>query len=343
MLANLDVSVVGSVSGGCLETDVMIHAAEVIRKGKAVLIHYDTTTDSDLIFGSGMGCGGTVDILLEPASSESVQRLMHALELCVYKRTPFAVGTVFSVTDSQTANLGDSMTLMEGRTEITGLSNPVLRSEIQAGLQQVFDARQGGATRFEEQGESVELLFEYVRPPISLLLFGAGDDAIPVSRMATQLGWQVTVVDHRPDRVTNERFPDATALVTARPDDAVGTIKFDEFDAAVVMTHNFQRDKDLLSVLLKSSLKYIGLLGAAKRAERILAEIVGRGVKIEKNIVGRLHAPVGIDLKADGADEIALSIVAEIQMVLAGGTGVSLNTLRGTASSHGPVNAGRVK
>lgn len=336
MLVTMSATPVGSVSGGCLESDVMEHATEVIRTGKARVIHYDTTTESDLVFGSGMGCGGRVDILLEPAVDRSIDRLIRAFEDCVNNRRAWAIGTVFAISDVVGATIGGKAMLCGDRTETIGIDNYALRSEVERELRRVFESQQGGVQKLAIPQGTADMLFEYVRPPVSLAIFGAGDDAMPVCRMASELGWQVAVVDHRPNRVTKERFPEAAKVEICQPHSVTGAMRLDDFDAAVVMTHNYESDVELLSVLFKSNVKYIGLLGAAKRAGRILDEITRRGLHIDENMSSRLHAPIGLDLNADGADEIALAIVAEIQMALAGGTGRPLN-LRRLSSAHATV------
>lgn len=328
MFIRVSASTVGSVSGGCLENDVLEHASEVIRTGKPCVIHYDTTTESDLVFGSGMGCGGTVDILLEPAMSAPNRRLIHYVEKCITDRQPITVGTVFSISGEVGVDIGDKAIYSGGQTEIIGVDNQYLNSEIERELRRVFELREGGNRRFDSPNGVFEMFFEYFRPPIALVIFGAGDDAIPVCRMASEVGWQVTVVDHRSDRATKERFPEANKLNICQPVIFRETMELTDYDAAVVMTHNYQHDLELLSCLLKSDLRYIGLLGASKRAERILNAVTTRGLHIEETMLNRLRAPIGLDLKAEGADEIALAVVAEIQMVLAGGTGQSLNAKR---------------
>jgi xanthine/CO dehydrogenase XdhC/CoxF family maturation factor len=334
MLVTVSATPVGSVSGGCLESDVMEHASEVFRSGKPCVIHYDTTTDSDLVFGSGMGCGGRVEILLEPAMDRSIDRLIRAFEDCLSKRCTWAIGTVFAISGDVGATIGGKAMLCDDRAETTGIDDQSLRSQVERELRRVFDLRKGGVHSFVTPQGTVYMLFEYLSPPITLAIFGAGDDAIPVCRMASELGWQVTIVDHRPNRVTQERFPEAISLELLQPTTVASTVGLQDYDAAVVMTHNYESDVELLSVLLKSDMKYVGLLGASKRAERILNEITRRGLRFDENMSSRLHAPIGLDLNAEGADEIALAIVAEIQMALAGGTGRPLNLRR---QSNGPA------
>jgi xanthine/CO dehydrogenase XdhC/CoxF family maturation factor len=328
MLAMLSKSPVGSVSGGCLEADILERARAVIRHGQADLAHYDTTSDSDLLFGTGMGCGGEVDILIEPTNSPAVVRLMEFLEQCVAKRSPVAVATVFAVSGEVPAKVGDRVILANGGTEVFGIDESEIRLNVLGDLAEVFASRMGGVKSYSTPRGNVELLMEFIRPPLALALFGAGDDAIPVCTIASELGWQVTLIDHRAAHLTPQRFPQATALVVAPSDRIAEAVTIDGFDAAVIMTHNYQHDQELLGLLLDSKIAYIGLLGAAKRAERILGKLAERYGALNADQLGRIHAPVGLDLHADGPEAIALSIVAEIQMELSGGTGQPLHFRR---------------
>lgn len=334
MLAVLSESVVGSVSGGCLEADILERARAVIRHGKPDMVHYDTTSDSDLLFGTGMGCGGEVDILIEPTNSPAVARLMENLEKCVAKRSPVAVATVYAVSGEIAAKVGDRAIVATGGTEAFGIDDSKIRSQVLGDLAEVFASRQGGVKSYATARGSVELLMEFIRPPLAVAIFGAGDDAIPVCTFAAELGWQVTLVDHRAAYLTTQRFAQATALVVAPSDRIAEALTIEGFDAAVIMTHNYQHDQELLGLLLDSKIAYIGLLGAAKRAERILDAVAERRGVLTADQLGRIHAPVGLDLHADGPEAIALSIVAEIQMELSGGTGQPLHFRR---QSHAQV------
>ncbi|RME26058.1 MAG: XdhC/CoxI family protein, partial [Candidatus Zixiibacteriota bacterium] len=137
-------------------------------------------------------------------------------------------------------------------------------------------------------------------------------------------GWQVTVADHRADFAAPRRFPSADSVLlvdNARIDEK---LNLSQHDAVVIMTHNYFQDRLLLQQVLLSDVPYIGLLGAAKRSERILEEIKQSGLKVTDAQYARLYTPVGLNLGADGPEEIALSILAEIQAVLSKKTGTSL-------------------
>jgi xanthine dehydrogenase accessory factor len=331
MLAVPKESPTGSISGGCLEADLLEKAATVIRSGSAALAHYDTTTDADLLYGSGMGCGGAVDILMEPANTHSVVRLMEALRSCIDQRRSASVATVFAKGGAIDAEVGDRMIGTGDGAEFIGRVDESVRSAVSRKLNTLADTRRNGALRFFSAHGWVDCFMEHLSPPIALVLLGAGNDARPVCAYASELGWQVTVIDHRPALVNIQRFPRAKALHVLRPEEFGAWERAGDFDAAVIMTHHYQHDCELLSHLMSRPLSYIGLLGAARRAETMLNELRKSGLTIDGRMLDRLYAPVGLDLNADGPEEIALAIVAEIQMVLNGGSARPLRSGRSPA------------
>jgi len=165
--------------------------------------------------------------------------------------------------------------------------------------------------------------------PIAVMLFGAGADAVPFVRIASELGWQVTVHDHRPAFLTEERFPDAQKLVRQNVDEPP-QIAADERTAGVMMTHNYARDRFVLPALLDSEVFYVGALGPKRRTEQLLEEIAADGRTFAKEKLARLFAPVGLDIGADTPESIALAIIAEIQSVLRSRKGGSLRYRKGS-------------
>jgi xanthine/CO dehydrogenase XdhC/CoxF family maturation factor len=267
---------IGSISGGCLEEDVIARARRVARTGKAELVTYDTTSENDLVWGVGLGCHGVVGVLIEPLPARPAWA--KAMERNFKAGRPTRVEVVWS------------------------------RSGV------------GGRTRASRLGKrsSGRGFCQVVEAPRRLFVFGAGDDARPLVRMAAALGWRVTVADPRPAYGTRKRFPDAEAAIVAPADKLVGLAKPGPDAVAVVMTHHFMHDVPLLRGLLARPLAYVGLLGPKARANRILDQLAHQGMGMTAAWRERLHAPIGLDLGADGPDEVALSILAEICAVLSG-------------------------
>jgi xanthine/CO dehydrogenase XdhC/CoxF family maturation factor len=167
-----------------------------------------------------------------------------------------------------------------------------------------------------------------VAPPLALTVFGAGDDARPLVRLAKELGWYVTVADPRPAYATAERFPQADRRIVAPAAGLARSAVLEPGAAAVVMTHHYVHDVPVLRALLERPPAYVGLLGPKQRGERILADLAREGVLPSAETLARFHSPVGLDLGAETPDEVALSIIAEIQAALAGRDGRPLRLRR---------------
>ena len=176
-------------------------------------------------------------------------------------------------------------------------------------------------------GETVtaQLSFELVTPPIDLIICGSGPDAIPVARLAASLGWQVTVVDPKPAAlIAPTRFGDSRVVECAHSDSLCDAIAPTARTAAVVMSHNYERDLDYLDALTRSDVAYIGVLGPRERTERLLRDLESRGRPFPASMLARLFAPIGLNVGGDGAEAIALSIVAELSAVMHARSGVHL-------------------
>jgi xanthine/CO dehydrogenase XdhC/CoxF family maturation factor len=191
------------------------------------------------------------------------------------------------------------------------------------GAQPVEHSKRVPVRSMTDQTSAPGVFFDVVPAPPRLVIFGAGDDARPVCRFARALGWHVTVADARPAFATAERFPDADFLVIISPDQDLDSqgLKISSDALVVLMTHRYAHDLPLLRQLFKKPLAYLGMLGPRKRAEQILNELVSSGLSLSTDQRDALHAPVGLDLGAETPDEIALSILAEMQSVIAGRDG----------------------
>jgi len=277
LLALPDGSRVGSISGGCLEADVIARAERVLATGQAEAIVYDTTSENDLVWGVGLGCHGVVRVLLEKLPSRPPWAEVLARNFAARRATELTV-----------IHAGDDATAWGTRLAAPG-----------------------------DCPDPERLLLETVAPPTAVTIFGAGDDAQPLARLAKELGWHVTIADPRPAFATAERFPTADALVVAPAEELVPRLAPDRASVAIVMTHHYVHDVPLVRALLPRPLAYLGLLGPRQRAEKILADLAAAGLVVTPDQRARLHAPVGLDLGADAPEQVALAIVAEIQAVLA--------------------------
>jgi xanthine/CO dehydrogenase XdhC/CoxF family maturation factor len=189
-----------------------------------------------------------------------------------------------------------------------------------------LDAEIRTTLREHEQGTSLlrviheeraALIFvERVDPPTPLVIFGAGHDAMPVARLAKELGWHVTLVDHRPAYASPERFPEADRIVQGSSREAATQLTLESETLALVMTHNYLRDLELLQLLLPSPVRYLGLLGPRRRTDQLLGDLKEKGIVPAHEQLNRLYAPVGLDIGSEGPAEVAMSILAEMQAVM---------------------------
>ncbi|MDR3777125.1 MAG: XdhC family protein [Terracidiphilus sp.] len=327
MLLTADGRRAGTVSGGCLEAQAASRAWWLTENGPRVERYSTAEDDGERPYGSG--CGGVVFLLLERRGTAGP--LLAALEQAFERRTPLAVATVLE---------GDLL----GRRAFAGLKE---RRGDGDSLQDLAEAALAGGKSMER---TISVLgtearaWANLRPARpGLWIFGAGDDAQPLVRMAKELGWFVTVADGRSHLATRARFPLSDEIRVLRiselpceHDAALGG--FHTRDAAVLMTHSFDQDVRILASLLALDAPpaYIGVLGTRRRTREVLVE-VARLLNLPdapvEEWMGQLHSPMGLDLGADSPETIALSVVAEIQKSLVAATGLPLREVRGAVGS----------
>ncbi len=311
----------GSISGGCLEGDILKKAWWRTQNGPAI-VTYDSTDEDDIVWGFGLGCNGVVQVLLERVSPAAPGPL-DLLRGVLARRRPGVVATAVGA-DTPAARAGTRLLLHPDGSVESQFTDSTLAERVR---RDAATALQSGDSRTEvyTQGAGrVTAFLEVVQPPLPLIIFGAGHDALPLVRIAKEVGWHVTVIDTRSAQSRPERFPQADVVLACPPGAVAQHVPLDARTAAVVMTHNYPDDRRVLQTLLASPAGYIGQLGPRARTERLLAELQDGGFAVTEAHTGRLHGPVGLDLGADNPEEIALAIIAEIQAFSAGRSGTSL-------------------
>ncbi|HLN59485.1 MAG TPA: XdhC family protein [Thermoanaerobaculia bacterium] len=287
----------GSVSGGCLEADVREAALRALRDGEPRLLHYETGSDDRTVWGLGLGCNGSVDIFVQPAAGGERPDVAERIRELLEGETAFSVSTVVKGSGGVgRALVQGAEGILAGSTGDSGLDGEAVRQGME-----LLGRRE---SRLCAAG-AAEVFIEVLAPPPHFLLFGAGDDAMPLCSYASDAGFRVTVVDHRAAFLSAERFPGAYRLLEERPGEGSGRIPLGPRSYAVVKTHSFAHDRTWTRALLASNVPYVGLLGPRARAREILRQI---GAEASDRVFG----PVGLDLGAEGPEQIAISIVAEI-------------------------------
>lgn len=272
----------GLLSGGCIEADLHRRAMRALEQGRATSVCYDSLDEDDMTFRLGLGCGGIVDIMLQPMTAETDcleleqvrQRLNRREPVTYWQRIP-----------------GD-----EG----------VIAVRVAAGIK---DQR----SRLVKEADA-EWLVTPLPPLTHLLVVGGGIDARPLVAMAAQLGWEITVLDPRPANGRRECFPEATRLSGAAPASMPEQPWFDSVNAAVVMCHSRSLDAAAITALQHKALDYCALLGPRHRSEQVLDDAA-----LNRDALAfRLHGPAGLDLGGELPESVALSILAQCQASLNG-------------------------
>jgi xanthine/CO dehydrogenase XdhC/CoxF family maturation factor len=308
----------GTISGGCLEDDLIKKAWWLTESG-AVIRRYDTTPDGELGAGFGLGCNGIIHVLLERLEAGNAP----ALEVMGAVRSARRAAAIAHLIDPCQA-VGQWLTV-----NTSGQAN---RNFPEAGLAVALEHQTRAALRDGKSTpaylDQVEAFIEVIPPPVRLLVFGAGDDAVPLTAFAKQLGWHVSVFDGRAHYARRDKFPLADE-VSVRPAGQSG-VEIDGWTAAVLMSHSYAQDLKTLLELAPQQPRYLGLLGPRKRTARLLEEAGMSG----SHLGAALHSPVGLDIGADGPEQVALAVVAEIQATLNGRIGGQLRDRAG--SIHAP-------
>jgi len=341
MLIEADLQSLGTISGGCLEGDVRENAQAVFADGQPRLLHYDATSEDDILWGTGLGCSGTVDVLLERLPQDSPFHYPTFLHGCALENQHGVLVTVFATEGETKAAPGQHLILDEreqsglrmgaadARDDIADLELREIALNAASGVLATLDDTRlpiapGYTRHYELTHGKAALLIEPLLPPIALYLFGAGYDAVPLAQLASELGWRVTVADHRPSYARAERFPWARQVLLAQPGHLPEDLQFDNRSCAVIMSHNYLQDQALLRDLLGAPLAYLGVLGPHQRTQRLLADLQKEDIAPSDEQTARLFSPVGLDIGAETAEEIALSILGEIQAALTSRQGGSL-------------------
>lgn len=305
MLVTEDGRLTGAISGGCLEGDALRKAVLAITQGKNKLVIYDTTDEDDAKLGIQLGCNGIVSILFEPIEADQLNHPIQLLRSVIAERKPAVLVTGYSL--NQNTHIGT--------TAMADLPAEV-SSQIQSAADNVMAEQQSVHIDLPIDANQQHFFVEYCKPSIALVVVGAGNDALPLVTMAHTLGWEITVVDGRASHARVQRFPLADNIIVAKPKEAAERLQTDERTALVLMTHNYNYDLDMLQQLPATGIAYIGMLGPATKRNRMLDELAQQGIVFPDSFLEKIYGPTGIDLGAETAAEIALSITAEIMSVL---------------------------
>jgi xanthine/CO dehydrogenase XdhC/CoxF family maturation factor len=339
MIIGEDGSIAGGIGAGCLESTLVRSAWWRTRNQEAVLVTYDSTSDDDeLGWESGFGCNGSVEVLLErehPAGEAALDFIAGTVAeeqrgclITAFRSTVAAVPVASHASmtaDGAVAFLGDARWgLLFGPEELA-----LARHVLQKGSAHVFVIKATEGV--------IHVLLEPVSAPTRLFICGQGPDAVPLAQFARDLGWNVVIWANGPRWLSRERFRGLGELSTGSVADLQAAVDGSARPAVVVLSHQYERDRELLAGLLRTKSSYIGVLGPRARTQRILADLDKSHSSLD--LLGRIRAPIGLDIGAETPREIALAVLAEIQAALHGSSALPLSRRRGPIQVFTPPAA----
>ena len=294
----------GMISGGCLEPEVADTASSVLRNGEPEFRRFDLKDDA--LWGLGMGCDGTVDVLIELIDRHPAwDPWLHALSV-----GEISVRAVVHGSSQASLPLGSWILLTEGAA--IGTMEDELSATLVAAARAILTSDH--PTSQTQLIEGSEILFDVNLPPTEVVLFGAGHDAIPVAALAVKLGLAVSVVDPRPNLASAERFPDSH-IILAHASEYPEKVRLGPRSYVAIMNHQLERDQAALLFALESDAPYVGVLGPRSRCGKLLDGLGKEGFQATPQQLARLRNPMGLDIGAEGPCEIAVSILAELLAV----------------------------
>ena len=336
MLVEENGKMTGAISGGCLEGDALRKALLAINQRQNKLVTYNTLDDDDVAVGVQLGCNGIVHILFEPVDPAQLNNPIALLEKSFLERKDAVLVTVFSLDRSFDSHPGTCL-FFNGQKKYGKIEDQNLATQIEKDAKIVLAS---GSSMWKQYSHPGLMGFiELLTPPVSLVIVGAGNDALPLVDMASVLGWTITVVDGRATHANSQRFSKAQEIHVGKPRDIVSNIPIDEKTFFVLMTHNYNYDLEMLGLLLRQNCRYVGILGPRKKLDRMLEELCVQGNTISEKQRAMIYGPIGLDIGAESAEEIGLSVLAEIKAVLADREGSFLRDridfIHSRTSSHG--------
>ncbi len=315
----------GSVSGGCLEGDVIVKAKKVMQSGKLELFKYDTRQNAKNSFGMGYGCNGLLEVLIEPITNSDADAAYSVLTQIASEPGLQGLSTVFYSENEDVAHVA-TRHHSNGRSYIL---NEELDHLISEDLKNTIKSNESKTKTYKVEGAKVKVFHEIFQPNINILIYGAVFHVVPFKRIASELGYNVHITDSFEPIQPIWNFPSADEITILEEEAVNHLIKTTPELAVVFLTHNFFYIKEELPKVLQSDVPYVGILGSRRKTQKILREAEVNEDNYSGDQLAKIHYPVGLDIGANTPEEIALSIVAEIKAFFSHRSGESLKKFDG--------------
>jgi xanthine/CO dehydrogenase XdhC/CoxF family maturation factor len=271
-----------------------------------------------------LGCAGIIRVLFEPIDVNAEINPVKLLKKAISKRQKSVLVSLFSTEEKNKPQIGTCLLTEEDNTVTGDIPLAGIKETVIKDVKLAMESQVSLFKNYETEGQTFTAFIEFLQPPVSLVVVGAGNDAIPLVNIADLIGWEARVVDGRNSHAKPERFVSACQVLVSKPEQALQQIHIDEQTVFVLMTHNYNYDLAMLKALLERNVSYVGVLGPKKKLVRMLEELKENGMKINEKQLRSIYGPVGLEIGAETAEEIALSIITEIKAFFAGKKGISL-------------------
>jgi xanthine dehydrogenase accessory factor len=327
MIVDEEGQLTGAISGGCLEGDALRKAVFCIHTQRPKLVVYDTSDEEDATIGIQLGCSGIIQVLFEPLDETDPLNPIELLKKAIQKRQNTVLVTLYAPKIKKGDIVGTSMLLEESGEFHNNSSFPFVPETLLQDIKETLTVKKSSFKSYQHNDNTFNAFLSFISPPISLVIVGAGNDAIPLQSIAETLGWEVTIVDGRHTYAKIERFSSACQIIVSKPEKVLQQIPIDEKTVFVLMTHNYNYDYAILKALLGKNIPYIGALGPKKKLDNMINDLKAENIILNEKQKNILYGPVGLEIGAETPAEIALSITAEIMSVMNNKTGGSLRNL----------------
>ena len=327
MIVDEEGKLTGAISGGCLEGDALRKAVFCIHTQIPKLVVYDTSDEEDATIGIQLGCSGIIQVLFEPINENDPLNPIELLKKAIQKRQNTVLVTLYAPQIKKGDIVGTSILLEESGEFHNNSSFQFVPKTLMQDIKDTLTIKKSSFKSYQQNDHTFNAFLSFISPPISLVIVGAGNDAIPLQSIAETLGWEVTIVDGRHTYAKIERFSSACQIIVSKPEKVLQQIPIDEKTVFVLMTHNYNYDYSILKALLDKNVTYIGALGPKKKLDNMITDLKAENIFLNERQKNILYGPVGLELGAETPAEIALSITAEIMSVMHNKKGGSLRNL----------------
>ncbi len=316
MIVDEEGQLTGAISGGCLEGDALRKAVFCIHTQIPKLVVYDTSDEEDATIGIQLGCSGIIQVLFEPIDETDPLNPIELLKKAIQKRQNTVLVTLYAPKIKKGDIVGTSMLLEESGEFHNNSSFQFVPETLLQDIRETLTVKKSSFKSYQHNDNTFNAFLSFISPPISLVIIGAGNDAIPLQSIAETLGWEVTIVDGRHTYAKVERFSSACQIIVSKPEKVLQQIPIDEKTVFVLMTHNYNYDYAILKALLGKNIPYIGALGPKKKLDNMITDLKAENIFLNERQKNILYGPVGLEIGAETPAEIALSITAEIMSVM---------------------------